>query len=92
MLHTKQGQSTPQRTTQRKHCHISELRPPFDIGFAPLDERGGGLKAGGDEGLKSVCVAYGVRGRLRLSLVWYYWAQWIELGFIQSWAQCTWSE
>lgn len=72
MLHTKQGQSTLQRTTQRKHCHISELGPPFDIGLAPVDERGEGLKAGGDEGLKSICVVYGVRGRLRMSLVWYY--------------------
>lgn len=82
ILHTKQGQSALQRTTQRNHCRISELRPPFDIGFAPLDERGEGLKAGGHEVLESICVAFGVRGRLPVSLVWCYWAQWIELGFI----------
>lgn len=68
MLHTKQGQCTLQRTTQRKHCHISELGPPFDIGLAPQDERGEGLKGGGNEGLKSICVVYGVRGRLHMSL------------------------
>uniref|UniRef100_A0A4W6BUJ4 Choline transporter-like protein n=1 Tax=Lates calcarifer TaxID=8187 RepID=A0A4W6BUJ4_LATCA len=40
--HTKQGQSIPQRTTQRKQCDTSEPRAPFDLGFAPLDESGEG--------------------------------------------------
>lgn len=67
--HTKQGQSIPQRTTQRKQCDTSEPRAPFDLGFAPLDESGEGLKAEGNEGVKSICVAYGIRRRLRMSLI-----------------------
>lgn len=41
---------------QRKHCHISKLRPPFDVGLPPRAERGEQLKAGGDEVLKSICI------------------------------------
>lgn len=78
ILNTKQGQAALQRVAQRKRCCKSKPGPLLDIGFPPLDERGEGLIAGGDEGLKLICVAYGVSS---MPLAWYC-AEWIELAFV----------
>lgn len=53
-LHTKQGQFTCSKTYTEETLHFSEFRPPLTLA----------LKCRGDEGLKSISLPYGVKGRL----------------------------
>lgn len=62
---------------------------PFDISVAPADEREEGLWKLEEMRISSQFVSSIVLGRGHTSLVWYFWAQHIEIGCSQGWAHST---